>query len=142
MKSVRLWSCFAAFVAMCAAVSYEPAGAAPDPRCFDKYKCSLIACKSQAYAPNSIPLGCTNQLGDPISNCTCTLTDDTQYTICTYTTADSQCVADAATLKRCDGTYTPPQGVPTFCANQQYECNPNPPTDPMTGKPTICPTPS
>jgi hypothetical protein len=104
----------------------RPAAAAPDLRCYNKYKCDLIACKNHAIPPNAGVYNCYTKDGVLIPNCTCTLTDTTQYTICTYTTvAADNCIADAASIKRCDGTYTPPGGQPTFCANRLYECNPN-----------------
>lgn len=101
-----------------------PAAAAPDLRCLGKYKCSLIPCKDRALEPGAVG-GCFDKNGNQIPGCTCTLTDTTQYTVCTYTGNADNCIADAATTKRCDGTYTPPGGVPTFCGRHQWECNPN-----------------
>ncbi len=115
-----------------------PVAAAPNPTCFSSFKCSLIACKTQALPPGGV-LGCYNSFGAVIPNCACTLTDTTQYTICSYSGAGSadKCVADTNSIKGCVGTYTPPGGQATYCKNLLYECDPKAPKGP-DGQYTAC----
>lgn len=116
------------------------ANAAPDWQCLNGSKCMNVACKDNTLPPGQFP--CVDANNVPIPGCTvpfaCTITDTTQYSLCYYTghTSDN-CVYDRSTIKKCDGTYTPTAGVPTYCGVQRYECNSNPPKGP-DGKPLAC----
>lgn len=105
--------------------------AAPDWRCLKNAKCDDVKCKDANLATlDDVFIKCVDKQGNQIPNCSwgfCTINDDTIYKLCSGTNSQTdKCVRDAASTKRCDGTYVNQTTNKTeFCGIPYNECDPS-----------------